>query len=100
MKKHDQHIIEAVYLLKHEGKGDAEIGDAVGLTEVQVKNLCRKRGHRQPAPGRIDIPVGAELLRELQIEARARGERFDAFMREMLGFIVKDKLYNAIIDKK
>jgi hypothetical protein len=99
MKAHDPHIVDAVYQLKHEGKCDAEIAAAVGLTEGQVRGLCRKRGLKRPVPNRIDIPVGAEVVAALKIEASARGKRFDAFLRKLLENIVEDKLYAAILEK-
>jgi hypothetical protein len=57
-----------------------------------------RRIQRKQMPGRLDIPVGAELVAALKIEASARGERLDAFMRKLLAIIVQDKLLPAILD--
>lgn len=98
MNSHGQHLIDRVRILKGQGRKNRDIGMSVGLTESQVKSLCHHRGLKRPVSGRLEVPVGAKVINALQIEATARGERFDNFIRRLLLTITRDNLYSAIID--
>lgn len=91
-------VEEAVRRAKHNGVPNKEIAMAMGLTDNQVRGLCRMRRFKRRTSGRLKVPVGQRLMKELHAEAVRRGMAFDPFMRLLLLTIVDDNLFAAILD--
>jgi predicted HicB family RNase H-like nuclease len=98
MVAHRNELIDAVRRMKAAGLRNTEIADEVDMTLPAITQICHRHGIRRPTAGRLDLPIGAKLLKALETEAGRRGVPLNRFMREMLVIVARDNLFSAILD--
>jgi hypothetical protein len=87
-------------IIRHKRAGDtnAEIASATGIPEHTVKNICHRRHIRLRDNGRMVFKVSTMLYDACGAEADRRRVTVSALMQIMVSKIVRDRLFDAILD--